>query len=649
MSTSASVTRRAFVKNAAAGTALAAAAATVAGTAQATEAAADALTFADTVAWDGLYDVVVVGFGGAGAVAAKSAADAGASVLLIDKAPWGEHGGNTRFSGQDFFTCTDADAAKAYYAAMATTFDYDQARIDVFVDGICGNVAWLEENYGPIADLTTFDGEVNEFPMLVEHTGLFETTVSGNHSDAQLWKTLARPLMDGSYDGKVDVWYSSPALDLIQDPATKTVVGVVVEKDGEPVNVRATNGVVMTIGGFENNEAMRQAYLGRTNLLTLGSLYNTGDGIPMVAKCGAAIRNMFNWSGYGNLCGLCWDQPEGHHSKMLLDNNFCEGSMLVAGGDGQRYVNEEVAEFGHATREDKHGRSEHCGEWLHANHPAHNHYIMDQAQYDRLDAAGSITEDVVRYMVSAATVEELCAQCEGLDAEILAQTIDDYNAQVDLGQDFQCKRPIETMEKIDLSTTLYAIPMKVCMMNTQGGPDRNERYEVLDCAGEVIPNLYAAGEFGGIVSNYYQGDGNLSEVLVSGRIAGANAAEAKEALPALTDGRAAVESTVVYAVDADYPRFAAPEFEAGENEYIGTSGNGMGDRLTVKVTMDGDKIASIDLVELQETIGVCDPAVVQVPAAILEAQSVEVDSASGASLTSRAIKEAVADALAQVK
>lgn len=44
-------------------------------------------TFADTIAWDGEYDVVVIGFGGAGAVSACYAADAGAKVLLIDKAP----------------------------------------------------------------------------------------------------------------------------------------------------------------------------------------------------------------------------------------------------------------------------------------------------------------------------------------------------------------------------------------------------------------------------------------------------------------------------------------------------------------------------------------------------------------------------------
>ncbi|MDR1429037.1 MAG: FAD-binding protein, partial [Spirochaetaceae bacterium] len=52
--------------------------------------------FLSTVSWDAEYDVVVVGFGGAGASAAITAADAGARVLLLEKAPDGEEGGNTR-------------------------------------------------------------------------------------------------------------------------------------------------------------------------------------------------------------------------------------------------------------------------------------------------------------------------------------------------------------------------------------------------------------------------------------------------------------------------------------------------------------------------------------------------------------------------
>jgi len=50
--------------------------------------------------WDAVYDVIVLGFGGAGATAARFAADSGAKVLLVDSAPEGHEGGNTRYAGQ---------------------------------------------------------------------------------------------------------------------------------------------------------------------------------------------------------------------------------------------------------------------------------------------------------------------------------------------------------------------------------------------------------------------------------------------------------------------------------------------------------------------------------------------------------------------
>ena len=75
-------------------------------------AAKDGMTYADTIEWNGEYDVVVVGFGGAGAVAARYAAEEGARVLLIDKAPLGNEGGNTRYCGQLIVYSEDKEAMK---------------------------------------------------------------------------------------------------------------------------------------------------------------------------------------------------------------------------------------------------------------------------------------------------------------------------------------------------------------------------------------------------------------------------------------------------------------------------------------------------------------------------------------------------------
>jgi hypothetical protein len=79
-------------------------------------------SYADTIAWDTTYDVVVVGFGGAGAVTAITAADEGAKVLLVEKAPEGEEGGNTRFAGQHVVDYTSYDEGVKYLKAVRGLF-----------------------------------------------------------------------------------------------------------------------------------------------------------------------------------------------------------------------------------------------------------------------------------------------------------------------------------------------------------------------------------------------------------------------------------------------------------------------------------------------------------------------------------------------
>ena len=70
----------------------------------------------------------------------------------------------------------------------------------------------------------------------------------------------------------------------------------------------------------------------------------------------------------------------------------------------------------------------------------------------------------------------------------------------------------------------YAVEMSPSMLNTQGGPRRNERAQIVRPDGTPIPRLYSAGELGSIYSYLYQGTGNIGECLAFGRIAGRNAA-----------------------------------------------------------------------------------------------------------------------------
>lgn len=61
------------------------------------------------------------------------------------------------------------------------------------------------------------------------------------------------------------------------------------------------------------------------------------------------------------------------------------------------------------------------------------------------------------------------------------------------------------------------------MLNTQGGPRRNEKAQIVRPNGAPIPRLYSSGELGSIYSYLYQGTGNLGECLAFGRVAARNA------------------------------------------------------------------------------------------------------------------------------
>ena len=175
------------------------------------------------------------------------------------------------------------------------------------------------------------------------------------------------------------------------------------------------------------------------------------------------------------------------------------------------------------------------------------------------------------------------------------------------------------------------------MYNTQGGPRRNAKAEVVTPFGNPIPHLYSAGDCGAIWPDMYNGSGNLGETAVFGRIAGHAAAAAKDDYP-MTE----VAINDLGIVDEPYV------YECGENEYIGTS-RGKGGDFVVKCTIVDGVIESIAIIQTNDTPRWCDRAVVAVPQAIIDAQSVEVEGVTGSTRTSDAIKNAVADALAKAQ
>ncbi len=81
--------------------------------------------------WDLDADVIVVGFGAAGVGASVTAHDLGAKVVILEKAPEGQHGGNTRVAGQGYLNTSSAEPAAAYLTALCGPYTVPETMVKV--------------------------------------------------------------------------------------------------------------------------------------------------------------------------------------------------------------------------------------------------------------------------------------------------------------------------------------------------------------------------------------------------------------------------------------------------------------------------------------------------------------------------------------
>ena len=605
-------------------------------------------TFADTVRWDAQYDVVVMGMGAAGMVAAKTAADNGAKVVIVEKCEEGKAGGNTKVCGQLFaYANGDKDAAKSYYTALAGGRDIEPEIIDAISEGVANMADILADEFGFNKDEymdwtgvnvggTNMGAMSPEYPEMPGHEKMALWTTHAGASDGYLYQGLKQNVTDRV--DAIDVWYSSPAKSLIQDPVTKTVVGVTVERDGKEMNIRALNGVCICTGGFECNKEMVQHYLNVINYAPRGGQFNTGDGIKMAQAVGADLWHMDCYEGLFGLGSVTYPVEEGIPCDMiatLAQNAVNTGAAILVGTDGDRFVNEsETVRHGHL--------------YENGTFPEKVWYIIDETQKGEIEAAGAMPEEQLAKLTAYDSIDAL-AEGIGVDKDRLTKTIKNYNSFANNGEDYKCGREAQYMRAFD-GKKYYAMYMVSGLLNTQGGPKRSANAEVLDTQGNPIPHLYSAGECGGITVCMYQGGTNIAECITFGRIAGKNAAAVKDALPTYTVE--AVESAPAQPGDIDDLVGEEETYETADNQYIGKA-QGMDDEIVVRVTVDDGKISQVEVLKQNETEGIGVPATEQLPEKFVGLDTEEainaVDGISGATITSNALKQAVVNALLQAK
>ncbi len=476
-----------------------------------------------------IADVVIVGYGGAGACAAIAARDAGAEVIILEK--MAQPGGNTRLSNCSWFCPSPGTEAQAIEHIDTLCFGRTaRPVIEAYVAAASRNKEWIE-SLGAATRVTRFltirypqvtHPSWPNFPgsgAMVNHTAIPER--DNQPPGERLFGLLA-----GQVDKRgIKVLTSAPARELLTD-AGGAVIGVVVERDGARTVVKARRGVILTCGGFEFNEAMKDEYLGVMPFHGIGSPGNTGDGIEMARKVGASMWHMGVAAGAFGLKTAEYVAPFGI--------SYASPGFIYVNKHGKRFCNETGWELHFAWQ------ALCCFDPRSPGYPTLPIFGLcdrDTLRKGALHAGASGTS--VSYKWSADNSAEVAkgwiregktladlAKRIGAEPAVLEKTVERYNEQCKAGNEPDFHRARETLKPLT-TPPYYAVELMPWLVNTMGGPRRDEKARVISSRGEPISRLYSAGELGSLWGHLYCGGGNVGEALAVGRIAGVNAAAEK--------------------------------------------------------------------------------------------------------------------------
>ncbi len=465
-------------------------------------------------------DVVVVGYGPAGAAAAIASHDAGHSVLVVESAPRG--GGNAWYSGGFLF---DIPGPAAVEHLDALCFGRTSRPVlQGYAAGLHGLDDWLHSLGGATQ---RFDPPSARLPAPFPswphlpggHSIEYRVVAGGTGRRGQaLWDLLDAAVRERG----IEVRYETAAGQLVLD-ADGAVTGLVAQPArGAPRALAAAGGVVLACGGFEADPALAAAYLPLGPTWPPGHPGNDGTGLRLAQQAGAAL-----WHMYGCFGWFAFRTPE-FPAPFAVD--FFAASHLFVDADGRR--------FGDETGYEVHDRLRALLGYLprNPNRPRLPSWaIFDEAARlagplngllgtpnDYAWSADSAAEVARGWIKTAASPVDLAAQI-GVDPAVLTATLTEYNGAARAGRDDRFGRSADTLVPLDTSR-LYAIETWPGIAGTTGGPQHDERAQVLRPGGQSVPGLYAAGAVSLVWGHLIEHGGGLTDALVFGRIAGVHAA-----------------------------------------------------------------------------------------------------------------------------
>lgn len=347
------------------------------------------------------------------------------------------------------------------------------------------------------------------------------------------WKLLVKNVEDR----KIEVLYGMPGKSLVQT-CDGEIIGVMAESLDKTLAVKARQGVILTCGGFEFNEAMLNDYESAPTL-HFGTPANTGDGIKMAQAVGADLWHMNSGFMFGSSGAVKVPEYETPVEVRIIG----EAAYIFVDKFGRRYMDEsKPANHGQGWNELRYFNMKEMtypripwylifDEKTRKTKQLFTDYMDWSAIIEGFRASADNSAELEKgWIIKSDNIKELGEKILSLEANegkmkssVLEETATRYNQYCTQAKDLEFGRVEGTLIPLD-TPPFYAIELYPGCRNTQGGPRRDERGRIVDVWGKPIRRLYSAGELGSIWARFYQGGGNFAECFAFGRISGRNAA-----------------------------------------------------------------------------------------------------------------------------
>lgn len=502
--------------------------------------------------FDEEFDVVVVGYGFAGGISAINAADAGAKVLLIEKAA--VPGGLSICSYGSVCCFRSTEAAFAYLKATNAGRTPDDV-LHTLAEGLSGLEQYVRELAkvnGATISTTEGSAKGGNYPLPgteeFYHTNIDSIPnydpkqhypwANGAAGGPRTFKIVA----DNLRQRNIECRLQTEALRLITNGASNEVIGLTVRGTSGVRRIKARRGVILCSGGFEGSEELKAQFWEGQPVLSAAAASNTGDGIRMAQDVGAKLWHMWHFHGAYGFKHSDASYPYGIRVKRLPDWRIrhekdaqVKMAWILLDQKGRRFMNE----YQPYTQDTAH-RPMHYFDPLTQSYPRNPGILVCDENGRKMYPLGKPTSNDkgVRYDWSEDNLKEVelgilkransiaeLADLLGVDRDAMTKSVEQWNVQCDKRLDDDFGRPSGTMVPI-AAPPFYGAPIWCICSNTQGGPVHNKRQQIIDAYDQPIPRLFAAGELGSSFGHLYLSGGNIGECFVTGRIAGRNAASA---------------------------------------------------------------------------------------------------------------------------